>query len=138
MKLYVDTSDVVFEVGKPFAAKRDPEGRQRKERSGEQRLLWVVQLVAFAADGVETLNVTVASDGEPPRLTQKQSVTPVGLEAVPWAKDKRRRSLSVPSRSSRWRRSRPPRRPRDRASHEIEDHDHVSADHARCAGLCVR
>ncbi len=87
MKLYVDTSDVVFEVGKPFAAKRDPEGRQRKERSGEQRLLWVVQLVAFAADGVETLNVAVPSDGEPPRLTQKQSVTPVGLEAVPWAKD---------------------------------------------------
>ncbi len=87
MKLYVDTSDVVFEVGKPFEAKRDPEGRQRKERSGEQRLLWVVQLVAFAADGVETLNVTVASDAEPPRLTQKQSVTPVGLEAVPWAKE---------------------------------------------------
>jgi hypothetical protein len=87
MKLYVDIRDVQFEVGKPFEAKRDPEGRQRKERRGEERLLWVVQLVAFAGDGVETLNVTVASNSEPPKVTQKQSVTPVGLEAVPWAKD---------------------------------------------------
>ena len=87
MRLLIDTRGVEFTVGRSFEAKRDPEGRQRKERRGEERLLWVVQLVAFSGDGVETLNVTVASNVEPPAVTQKQSVTPVGLEAVPWAKD---------------------------------------------------
>lgn len=89
MKLYIDITGVDFQVGGPFEPKRDQEGRQRKERRGEERLLWVLPLVAFSADGVETLNVTVASHSEPPQVTQKQSVTVVGLEAIPWAKDNR-------------------------------------------------
>lgn len=37
MKLYVETWDVVFEGGKPFEAKRDPEGRQRKDSPDTRR-----------------------------------------------------------------------------------------------------
>ncbi len=84
MRLMVDVSEVQFTVGRPFAPRTDQNGAQKTEK-GTGRPLHVVQLVAIDEAGAETINVTVA-DENPPRLTQGQSVRPVGLEAIPWVK----------------------------------------------------
>jgi hypothetical protein len=84
MKLMVDVSEVSFTVGRPFAPKTDQAGAQRTEK-GTGRPLHVVQLVAIDGTGAETINVTVAVEN-PPVLRQGQSVSPVGLEAIPWVK----------------------------------------------------
>lgn len=85
MKLMVDTSDVAFTVGRPFAPRTDQNGAQRTEK-GTGRPLNVVQLVAIDEAGAETINVTVAGES-PPKLTQGQSVRPEALEAIPWVKN---------------------------------------------------
>jgi hypothetical protein len=83
MKLLVDTSEIQFTAGRPFAPKTDQAGVQRTEK-GTGRPLFVVQLVAIDGTGAETINVTVAGEN-PPLLTQGQ-LRPVGLEAIPWVK----------------------------------------------------
>jgi hypothetical protein len=90
MRLMIDTSKVTFTVS------RDPQAKteQAKEgRPGAQRTdrntgfpLWTVQLVAMEADGAEVINVTVAGQ-EPPKVTAGQLVTPVELQAIPWAQN---------------------------------------------------
>jgi hypothetical protein len=79
MRLLVDTSEIQFTTGRPFAPKTDQAGVQRTEK-GTGR-----PLVAIDGTGAETINVTVAGEN-PPQLTQGQSVRPVGLEAIPWVK----------------------------------------------------
>jgi hypothetical protein len=85
MRLLVDTREIQFTAGRPFAPKTDQAGVQRTEK-GTGRPLFVVQLVAIDGTGAETINVTVAGEN-PPLLTQGQSVRPEGLEAIPWVKN---------------------------------------------------
>lgn len=82
MKLLVETSRVGFTVTRAAEPKNDQNGRQKADRhTGEA--LWVVQVMALDGSGGEMLNVTVA--GTPPKVTVGQQVTPVELEAIPWA-----------------------------------------------------
>ena len=85
MRLLVDTREIQFTTGRPFAPKTDQAGVQRTEK-GTGRPLFVVKLVSIDGTWAETINVTVAVDN-PPRLTQGQSVRPEGLEAIPWVKN---------------------------------------------------
>ena len=48
--------------------------------------MWTVQLVAMEADGAEVINVTMAGQ-EPPKVTAGQLVSPVELQAIPWAQN---------------------------------------------------
>ncbi|RZQ62256.1 hypothetical protein [Amycolatopsis suaedae] len=89
MDLIIDTSGVDFQVAKPFEPRFDREGNQRRDKQGGTNLpLHAVQLVAWTKDGSETVLVTVATDN-PPELTQRQSVTIEGLQAMPWVSDGR-------------------------------------------------
>lgn len=86
MRLVVDTSRVQFTVSRGTEPKKDQDGKQRADRrTGE--LLYTVQLVAFDELGAEVLTVTMA--GQPPQVTVGQVVTPVELEAIPWAQNGR-------------------------------------------------
>lgn len=87
MDLMIDTTGVDFQVAKPFEPRFDKDGNQRRDKQGRTNLpLHAVQLVAWTEAGSETLLVTVATDN-PPTLTQRQSVTIDGLQAMPWVAD---------------------------------------------------
>jgi hypothetical protein len=86
VRLLVDTSKVTFTVTKAPEPKTDADGRQRADRkTGE--LLYVVQVMALDETGGEVLNVTVA--GSEPKVAVGQQVSPVELEAIPWAQSNR-------------------------------------------------
>ncbi len=87
MRLYVDTSQVSFQVSREFAERTDQDGKQRKDKRTDQ-LMWTAQLVAVDEEGAEVLNVTVLGD-TPPKVTKGQPVTPVELQALPWAQNGR-------------------------------------------------
>jgi hypothetical protein len=87
MRLLIDTSKVSFTVS------RDPQAKMEQGNSPAQRRdrntgfpLWTVQLVAMEADGAEVINVTVAGE-QPPKVNAGQLVTPVELQAIPWAQN---------------------------------------------------
>ena len=82
MKLFVDASKVQFTVTRAVGEKVDEKGRQKMDRNTNEPL-WVVQVMALDESGGEVINVTVA--GVPPKVSVGQSVTPVELEAIPWA-----------------------------------------------------
>ena len=87
MDLVIDTAGVEFQVARPFEPRRDKEGNQRRDKQGGTNLpLHAVQLVAWTEAGSETVLVTVATDN-PPKLSQRQSVTVEGLQAMPWVSD---------------------------------------------------
>jgi hypothetical protein len=88
MRLTIDISDKQFTVGKPFELRKDNDGNPRKDKQGGSNLpLYGVQLVALDNSGAETIMVSVPLDGEPPALTQGQSVMPNDLQAMPWVRD---------------------------------------------------
>jgi hypothetical protein len=87
MKLLIDTAGVQFTVGREVQPKTDQNGVQRVERN-TQVPMWSVQLVALDDGGAEVINVTVVA-AEPPNLTKKTLVTPVELQAIPWAQNGR-------------------------------------------------
>ncbi|GAA5119961.1 hypothetical protein [Haloechinothrix salitolerans] len=89
MRLILDTSQFnKVEVTRPFAARVDNEGNQRRDKQGGTGLpLWACQVAVYTDDGAEVLQVTVADDN-PPELIREQRVTLDGLEAMPWATNK--------------------------------------------------
>jgi hypothetical protein len=87
MNLLLDTSAMSFTVGLGADAKRDMNGVQKLDRSTQQPL-WTVQLVAMDASGAEAIKVTLAA-AQAPQFTQGQPVTPVNLQAIPWAQGDR-------------------------------------------------
>jgi hypothetical protein len=87
MDLVIDTSDVEFQVSKPFVQRKDKDGNPRRDRQGGTNLLLhAVQLVAWVDGGAETILVSVAID-EPPALAPKSFVKLTRLQAMPWVKD---------------------------------------------------
>lgn len=89
MRLMVDTSHFTkVEVTRPFVARRDNDGNQRRDKQGGTGLpLWAVQVAVLTDEGMEVLLITVAAE-KPPELKQEQRVTLEGLEAMPWATNK--------------------------------------------------
>lgn len=85
MQLMIDTSKVTFTVGREAQPRNDQNGVQRKEKDS-QLPMWTVQLVAVDARGAEVINVTWAGV-TPPTVTVGQFVTPIGLQAIPWAQN---------------------------------------------------
>lgn len=86
MQLLLDTSRMTFTVGLAADAKRDMNGVQKHDRTTQQPL-FTVQIVAMDATGAEAIKVTVP--GNPGQLSQGQPVTPVNLQAIPWAQGDR-------------------------------------------------
>ncbi len=82
MRLLLDTSNVTYTVTRAAEPKNDQNGHQKQDRK-TQLLLWIVQVMALDSTGGEMLNVTLA--GEKPSVDVGQMVTPVELEALPWA-----------------------------------------------------
>jgi len=86
MRLMIDTSRVQFMVGNEVKPKSDQNGVQRVERNTNVPL-WTVQLVAIEEGvGSEVINVTVASESAP-KVSTGGFVTPVDLQAIPWAQN---------------------------------------------------
>ena len=88
MRLLIDTSKVSFTVSRDPQAKMDQSGgnpgQKRDRNTGFP--LWTVQLVAMEAEGAEVINVVIAGE-QPPKVTAGQLVTPVELQAIPWAQN---------------------------------------------------
>ncbi len=82
MRLRMDIARISFTVTREAVEKTDQNGVQKVDRLTKEPL-FVVQVMALDESGGEMLNVTVA--GVPPKLTVGQQVTPVDLEAIPWA-----------------------------------------------------
>ncbi|HVV09026.1 hypothetical protein [Amycolatopsis sp.] len=83
----IDTSQVTFTVGREAQPKTDQNGVQRVERSTNIPM-WSVQLVAMDNGGAEVISVTVAAPA-PPKVSIGSPVTPVELQAIPWAQNGR-------------------------------------------------
>lgn len=88
MQLMIDTSRVAFTVGREFQARTDQNGAARTTKLPDGTVVptWSVQLVALDAGGADVINVTYAGHN-PPKLTVGQPVTPVDLQAIPWAQN---------------------------------------------------
>jgi hypothetical protein len=82
MKLYVDMSGKQFQVSKDVEPKKDQNGQQRTEK-GTGRPMWSTQVFVQDEAGGEVITVTTA--GEMPNVKVGAIVTPVLLEAMPWA-----------------------------------------------------
>jgi molecular chaperone DnaK (HSP70) len=87
MRLLIDTSRVSFTVGREAQPKTDQNGVQRVERNTNIPM-WSVQLVAMDDSGAEVITVTVTAP-QPPKVATGQPVTPVELQAIPWAQNGR-------------------------------------------------
>ncbi|RZQ63419.1 hypothetical protein [Amycolatopsis suaedae] len=87
MRLIIDTSKVTFTVSRDPQAKMEPGANPAQKRDRNTQMpLWTVQLVAMADDGAEVINVTVAGE-QPPKVNAGQLVTPIDLQAIPWAQN---------------------------------------------------
>jgi hypothetical protein len=87
MRLLIDTSKVSFTVSREPHAKMEQGTNPAQKRDRNTGFpLWTVQLVAMEADGAEVINVTVAGE-QPPKVSGGQLVTPVELQAIPWAQN---------------------------------------------------
>lgn len=87
MRLLIDTSRVQFTVSREAQTKTDQNGIQKTERNTNVPM-WTVQLVAMDDGGAEVINVTVAAP-QAPKVTVGSPVTPVELQAIPWAQNGR-------------------------------------------------
>lgn len=87
MRLVIDTSQVTFTVGREAQPKTDQNGVQRVERNTNVPM-WTVQLVAMDETGAEVISVTVAAP-QAPKVTTGSVVSPVELQAIPWAQNGR-------------------------------------------------
>ncbi len=87
MRLLIDTSKVSFTVSREPQAKLEQGSQPAQKRDRNTGFpLWTVQLVAMEADGAEVINVTMAGQ-EAPKVTAGQLVSPVELQAIPWAQN---------------------------------------------------
>jgi hypothetical protein len=82
MKLYVDMTGKQVSVSRDPEPKKDQNGAQRSERD-TGRAMWSTQVFVLDQSGGEVITITTA--GEKPNVTVGQLVTPVLLEAMPWA-----------------------------------------------------
>ena len=82
VKIYVDTTDVTFQVAQKSKPKVDEKGNQRSER-GTGRPMWSTQVIAIDETGGEVINVTTV--GETPLVEVGQLVVLDRLEAKAWA-----------------------------------------------------
>lgn len=82
MKLYVDMTGKQVSVSRDPEPKRDQNGQQRTERE-TGRPMWSTQAFVLDQSGGEVITITTV--GEKPTVTVGQLVTPVQLEAQPWA-----------------------------------------------------
>jgi hypothetical protein len=82
MKLYVDMTGKQVTVSKDPEPKKDQNGNQRSERD-TGRPMWSTQVVVLDQTGADVITITTA--GTKPDVTVGQVVTPVLLEAMPWA-----------------------------------------------------
>jgi len=82
VKIYVDTTDVTFQVAQKSKPKVDEKGNQRSER-GTGRPMWSTQVIAIDETGGEVINVTTV--GETPSVEVGQLVVLDRLEAKAWA-----------------------------------------------------
>jgi hypothetical protein len=82
VKIYVDTTDVTFQVAQKSKPKVDEKGNQRSER-GTGRPMWSTQVVAIDETGGEVIGVTTV--GEIPSVKVGEFVTLDQLEAKAWA-----------------------------------------------------
>ncbi|GAA5036816.1 hypothetical protein [Actinopolymorpha pittospori] len=83
MNLHLDGSRWTFTVTKAPEPKTDNEGRQKTDRRTGERLTVTQMMALNAEDGADVITVTVA--GDVPKVSVGQIVTPVELEAIPWA-----------------------------------------------------
>lgn len=88
MKLFIDTSKMTFTVTRGVEEKVDNETRRQKTNRVTGELLWTVQVMALDASGGEVIMVTLAGNN-PPKVIVGQTVSPVELEAIPWAQGSR-------------------------------------------------
>jgi hypothetical protein len=82
MKLYVDTAGKQVTASKDPEPKNDQNGNQRFEK-GTNRPMWSTQVFVLDETGGEVITITTA--GEKPNVKVGQLVSPVQLEAIPWA-----------------------------------------------------
>ncbi len=82
MKIYVDTTDVTFQVAMKSKPKVDEKGTQRSEK-GTGRPMWSTQVIALDETGGEVINITTV--GEIPSVEVGQFVALEQLEAKAWA-----------------------------------------------------
>lgn len=80
MKLFIDTRNVEFSVTRNPEPKNDQNGKQKFTRDGAP--MWQTQVQALDDAGAEVLMVSTA--GEKPKVTVRQIIVPVALEAIPW------------------------------------------------------
>lgn len=86
MRLLVNTENVQFTVTMNPGPKLDNAGKQKFDRVTNLPM-WTVQVMALDERGGEMLNVTVVSEVRPDVMVG-QLVSPVDLEALPWANDR--------------------------------------------------
>jgi hypothetical protein len=82
MKLYVDVTGKQVSVSRDPEPKKDQNGNQRSERD-TGRAMWSTQVFILDETGGEVITITTA--GVKPEVKVGQLVTPVQLEAIPWA-----------------------------------------------------
>jgi hypothetical protein len=87
VRLIIDTSQVTFTVGREAQPKTDQNGIQRVERNTNIPM-WSVQLVAMDGGGADVISVTVAA-AQAPKVATGVVVTPLELQAIPWAQNGR-------------------------------------------------
>jgi hypothetical protein len=80
VKLYLAITDVEFSVTRNPEPKADQTGKQKFTKDGAP--MWQTQVQALDDGGAEVLMLTTA--GEKPKVTVRERVIPVGLEAIPW------------------------------------------------------
>lgn len=87
MRLMVDTSGVTFTVGREVQARTEQQNPNAQRMDRNTGLpMWTVQLVAVDDGGAEVINVTVCAT-EAPKVTVGTVVTPLNLQAIPWAQN---------------------------------------------------
>lgn len=82
VKLYVDMTGKQVQVSKDPEPKTDQHGQPRVEK-GTGRPMWSTQAIVLDESGGEVITITTA--GEKPGVKVGMLVTPVQLEAIPWA-----------------------------------------------------
>lgn len=96
MRLRIDTSGTRFIVTRAPEPRLNFETGAPKVDTATGMPMYATQVLALDDSGGEVLNVTVAGD---PKVTVTQSVSVVGLVAIPWAQGDRSgwRSALMPS-----------------------------------------
>ena len=82
MKLYIDMAGKQVQVTRDPEPKKDQNGNQKSERD-TGRPMWSTQVCVLDETGGDVITITTA--GVKPEVTVGQIVSPLRLEAMPWA-----------------------------------------------------